>query len=174
MKTESIKKFIPVNIAVLTISDTRNESNDTSGNILVNKIKELGHTVVSKKILKDDKEQIKKNILAWCDEAVDIIISTGGTGLTGRDTTIEALDEIKDKDIPGFGEIFRMLSYKTIGTSTIQSRAQGIICKGKYIFALPGSSGAVTDAWEGILKFQLDSRFQPCNFINIIPRLKEK
>ncbi|MEY4343600.1 MAG: molybdenum cofactor biosynthesis protein [Pseudomonadota bacterium] len=174
MKTDSTKKFIPVNIAVLTISDTRDESTDTSGNILANKIKELGHAVVSKKILRDDKEQIKKTILAWCDEAVDIIISTGGTGLTGRDITIEALDEIKDKDIPGFGEIFRMLSYKTIGTSTIQSRAQGIICKGKYIFALPGSSGAVTDAWEGILKFQLDSRFQPCNFINIIPRLKEK
>ena len=146
MKTDSTKKFIPVNIAVLTISDTRNESNDTSGNILVTKIKELGHAVVSKKILKDDKTDIKKTILAWCDEAVDIIISTGGTGLTGRDITIEALDEIKDKDIPGFGEIFRMLSYKTIGTSTIQSRAQGIICKGKYIFALPGSSGAVTDA----------------------------
>ena len=108
MKTDSTKKFIPVNIAVLTISDTRNESNDTSGNILVTKIKELGHAVVSKKILKDDKTDIKKTILAWCDEAVDIIISTGGTGLTGRDITIEALDEIKDKDIPGFGEIFRI------------------------------------------------------------------
>ena len=123
MKTDSTKKFIPVNIAVLTISDTRNELTDTSGNILVNKIKELGHEVISKKILKDDKEQIKKTILAWCDDAVDIIISTGGTGLTGRDITIEALDEIKDKDIPGFGEIFRMLSYKTFTAKDVPAGA---------------------------------------------------
>ncbi len=174
MKIDNTKKFIPINIGVLTISDTRNESTDKSGNILVNKIKELGHHIHEKKILKDDKEEIKKTILKWCDETADVIISTGGTGLTGRDITIEALEEIKDKEIPGFGELFRMISYKTIGPSTIQSRALGIICKGKYIFALPGSSGAVTDAWEEILKFQLDARFVPCNFINIIPRLKEK
>ena len=175
MSINSQKEFRAINISVLTISDTRTEETDTSGNILAKKIREKGHGLSHKQIVKDNKEDIKKILLEWAaDDNVGVIITTGGTGLTGRDTTPEALDEIKDKDIPGFGELFRLISYKKIGTSTIQSRAMAVLCKGTYIFALPGSSGAVTDAWEDILKFQLDSRFQPCNFIDLIPRLNEK
>jgi molybdenum cofactor biosynthesis protein B len=175
MSINSQKEFRAINISVLTISDTRTEETDTSGNILAKKIREKGHGLSHKQIVKDNKEDIKKILLEWAaDDNVGVIITTGGTGLTGRDTTPEALDEIKDKDIPGFGELFRLISYKKIGTSTIQSRAMAVLCKGTYIFALPGSSGAVTDAWEDILKFQLDSRFEPCNFVNLIPRLNEK
>jgi len=175
MSINSQKEFRAINISVLTISDTRTEETDTSGNILAKKIREKGHGLSHKQIVKDNKEDIKKILLEWAaDDNVGVIITTGGTGLTGRDTTPEALDEIKDKDIPGFGELFRLISYKKIGTSTIQSRAMAVLCKGTYIFALPGSSGAVTDAWEVILKFQLDSRFEPCNFVNLIPRLNEK
>jgi molybdenum cofactor biosynthesis protein B len=175
MPINSQKEFKPINIAVLTISDTRNEATDKSGQILSKKIKEKGHALAAREIVKDDKEEIKKIFLNWSENKdIDVIISTGGTGLTGRDTTPEALDEIKDKEIIGFGELFRLISYKKIGTSTIQSRAMAVLCKGTYIFALPGSSGAVTDAWEDILKYQLDSRFVPCNFIDLIPRLNEK
>jgi len=175
MSINSQKEFRAINISVLTISDTRTEETDTSGNILAKKIREKGHGLSHKQIVKDNKEDIKKILLEWAsDENVGVIITTGGTGLTGRDTTPEALNEIKDKDIPGFGELFRLISYKKIGTSTIQSRAMAVLCKGTYIFALPGSSGAVTDAWEDILKFQLDSRFEPCNFVDLIPRLSEK
>ena len=175
MPISSEKEFKPINISVLTISDTRTEANDTSGQLLARNVKEKGHGLSHKQIVKDNKEDIKKILLEWCsNKEVDVIITTGGTGLTGRDTTPEALNEIKDKDIPGFGELFRLISYKKIGASTIQSRAMAILCKGTYIFALPGSSGAVKDAWEDILKYQLDSRFEPCNFINIIPRLNEK
>jgi molybdenum cofactor biosynthesis protein B len=175
MPIDSKKEFKPINISVLTISDTRTETTDKSGQILAKKIKEKGHGLSHKKIVKDEKEQIKKILLEWCDDKnVDVILTTGGTGLTGRDTTPEALEEIKDKDIPGFGELFRLISYKKIGASTIQSRAMAILSKGTYIFALPGSSGAVTDAWEEILKFQLDSRFIPCNFIELMPRLNER
>jgi len=175
MPINSQKEFKPINIAVLTISDTRNEATDKSGQILSKKIKEKGHALAAEEIVKDDKEEIKKIFLNWSENKdIDVIISTGGTGLTGRDTTPEALDEIKDKEIIGFGELFRLISYKKIGTSTIQSRAMAVLCKGTYIFALPGSSGAVTDAWEDILKYQLDSRFAPCNFIDLIPRLNEK
>ena len=175
MSINSQKEFRAINISVLTISDTRTEETDTSGNILAKKIREKGHGLSHKQIVKDNKEDIKKILLEWAaDDNVGVIITTGGTGLTGRDTTPEALDEIKDKDIPGFGELFRLISYKKIGTSTIQSRAMAVLCKGTYIFALPGSSGAVTDAWEDILKYQLDSRFEPCNFVNLIPRLNEK
>lgn len=175
MSINSQKEFRAINISVLTISDTRTEETDTSGNILAKKIREKGHGLSHKQIVKDNKEDIKKILLEWAsDENVGVIITTGGTGLTGRDTTPEALNEIKDKDIPGFGELFRLVSYKKIGTSTVQSRAMAVLCKGTYIFALPGSSGAVTDAWEDILKFQLDSRFEPCNFVNLIPRLNEK
>jgi molybdenum cofactor biosynthesis protein B len=175
MPIDSTKEFRPINISILTISDTRTEATDKSGQILAKKIKEKGHGLSHKEIVKDEMEDIKKTLLNWCnDPKVDVIITTGGTGLTGRDTTPEALEEIKDKDIPGFGELFRLISYKKIGASTIQSRAMAVLAKGTYIFALPGSSGAVTDAWEDILKYQLDSRFVPCNFINLIPRLNEK
>jgi molybdenum cofactor biosynthesis protein B len=175
MPIDSTKEFKPINISVLTISDTRTEATDKSGQILAKKIKEKGHGLTHKQIVKDDKEEIKKILLEWCNNnSVDVILTTGGTGLTGRDTTPEALEEIKNKDIPGFGELFRLISYKKIGASTIQSRAMAVLAKGTYIFALPGSTGAVTDAWEDILKFQLDSRFKPCNFIELIPRLNEK
>ena len=164
-----------VNIALLTITDTRTIENDKSGSILVKKIKESNHKLINRKIVKDEKNEIKKILLAWVKEDnLDVIITTGGTGLTGRDVTPEALDEIKDKEIPGFGELFRELSYKTIGTSAMQSRACAILANGKYIFALPGSSGGVTDAWDGILKYQLDINHKPCNFVELFPRLKEK
>jgi molybdenum cofactor biosynthesis protein B len=175
MPIDSTKEFTPINISVLTISDTRTEATDKSGQILAKKIREKGHGLSHKEIVKDDKEEIKKILLNWCeDKNVDVIITTGGTGVTGRDTTPEALNEIKDKEIPGFGELFRLISYKKIGASTIQSRALAVLTKGTYIFALPGSTGAVTDAWEDILKFQLDSRFKPCNFIELMPRLNER
>jgi len=175
MPIDSTKDFKPINVSVLTISDTRTEATDRSGQILAKKIKEKGHGLAHKVIVKDEKEEIKKILLEWCnDKNVDVILTTGGTGLTGRDTTPEALEEIKDKDIPGFGELFRLISYKKIGASTIQSRAMAVLAKGTYVFALPGSSSAVTDAWEDILKYQLDSRFRPCNFIELIPRLNEK
>ena len=164
-----------VNIALLTITDTRTIENDKSGSILVKKIKESNHKLIDRKIVKDEKNEIKKILLEWVKEDnLDVIITTGGTGLTGRDITPEALDEIKDKKIPGFGELFRELSYKTIGTSAMQSRACAILANGKYIFALPGSSGGVTDAWDGILKYQLDINHKPCNFVELFPRLKEK
>ena len=164
-----------VNIALLTVTDTRTMDNDKSGAILVKKIKEQNHNLIDRKIVKDEKEKIKNILLEWLKkENLDVIITTGGTGLTGRDITPEAISEIKDKEIPGFGELFRELSYKTIGTSAMQSRACAVLAKGKYIFALPGSSGGVTDAWEGILKYQLDINHKPCNFVELFPRLKEK
>ena len=164
-----------VNIALLTITDTRTIDTDKSGAILVEKIAEQNHKLVDRKLCKDEKEEIKKIILNWTkDINIDVIITTGGTGLTGRDITPETLDEIADKKITGFGELFRQLSYSTIGTSTLQSRACAILKNGKYIFALPGSSGGVTDAWDMILKHQLDINHKPCNFVELLPRLKEK
>ena len=164
-----------VNIALLTVTDTRTIDTDKSGAILVKKIAEGNHKLIDRKLCKDEKEEIKKIILSWTKESkIDVIITTGGTGLTGRDITPEALDEIADKKITGFGELFRQLSYKTIGTSTLQSRACAILKNGKYIFALPGSSGGVTDAWDMILKYQLDINHKPCNFVELFPRLKEK
>ena len=164
-----------VNIALLTVTDTRTIETDKSGSILVKKIKEQNHKLVDRKIVKDEKEDIKKIILEWTNNnEIDVIITTGGTGLTGRDITPEALNEIADKKIPGFGELFRQLSYQTVGTSTLQSRACAILKNGKYVFALPGSSGGVTDAWEMILKYQLDINHKPCNFVELFPRLKEK
>ena len=164
-----------VNIALLTVTDTRTIDNDKSGAILVKKIDEANHNLIDRKICKDNKDDIVVILKDWLNNnQVDVIITTGGTGLTGRDITPEALYEIADKYIPGFGEIFRYLSFKTIGTSTIQSRACAVLAKGKYVFALPGSSGGVTDAWEGILKHQLDVNHKPCNFVELIPRLKEK
>ena len=167
--------FMKVNIAILTVTDTRTIDNDKSGAILVKKIAEQNHKLVDRKIVKDEKEDIKKIILEWTkSNEIDVIITTGGTGLTGRDITPEVLNEIADKKIPGFGELFRQLSYQTVGTSTLQSRACAILKNGKYVFALPGSSGGVTDAWEMILKYQLDINHKPCNFVELFPRLKEK
>jgi len=164
-----------VNIALLTVTDTRTKANDKSGKILVQKIKESNHILVDRQIVKDEKEKIKKILLEWIKkDNLDVILTTGGTGLTGRDITPEAVNEIADKKIPGFGELFRELSYKTIGTSAVQSRACAVLANGKYIFVLPGSSGGVTDAWEGILKYQLDINHKPCNFVELFPRLKEK
>ena len=164
-----------VNIALLTVTDTRNIDTDKSGAILVKKIKEQNHKLVDRKIVKDEKDEIKKTILDWLQSnEIDVIITTGGTGLTGRDVTPEVVKEIADKEIPGFGELFRELSYKTIGTSAMQSRACAVLAKGKYVFALPGSSGGVKDAWDGILKYQLDINHKPCNFVELFPRLKEK
>ena len=164
-----------VNIALLTVTDTRTIENDKSGKILVEKIKEQKHKLIERKIVKDEKEEIKTILLDWTNKNnIDVIITTGGTGLTGRDITPEAIKEIADKEIPGFGELFRELSYRTIGTSAMQSRACAVLSNGKYIFALPGSSGGVTDAWDGILKYQLDIKHKPCNFVELFPRLKEK
>ena len=164
-----------VNIALLTITDTRTLDTDKSGGILVKKIKDQKHNLIDRKIVKDEKKEIIKILSDWIKkDEIDIIITTGGTGLTGRDITPEALKEIADKEIPGFGELFRELSYKTIGTSAMQSRACAVLANGKYIFALPGSSGGVTDAWNKILKYQLDINHKPCNFVELFPRLKEK
>ena len=164
-----------VNIALLTVTDTRTIDNDKSGAILVEKIKEAKHNLLERKICKDSKNDIVVILKDWLqNKQIDVIITTGGTGLTGRDITPEALDEIADKHIPGFGEIFRYLSLKTVGTSSIQSRACAVLAEGKYVFALPGSSGGVTDAWDGILKHQLDVNNKPCNFVELFPRLKEK
>ena len=164
-----------VNIALLTITDTRNIDTDKSGGILVKKIKEQNHKLVDRKIVKDEKKEIIRILSGWIKkDELDVIITTGGTGLTLRDITPEAINEIADKQIPGFGELFRELSYKTVGTSAMQSRACAVLANGKYIFALPGSSGGVTDAWDGILKYQLDINHKPCNFVELFPRLKEK
>ncbi len=164
-----------INIALLTVTDTRTFDNDKSGNILVDKIKKANHNLIDRKICKDNKQEIVLILNEWIKKKdIDVVITTGGTGLTGRDITPEALDEIADKQIPGFGEIFRTISLKSVGTSSIQSRACAVLAKGKYIFALPGSSGGVTDAWEEILKYQLDINHKPCNFVELIPRLKEK
>jgi molybdopterin adenylyltransferase len=164
-----------VNIALLTVTDTRTLDNDKSGGILVKKIEEANHKLVDRKICKDNKDDIVKILKEWINkDEIDVVITTGGTGLTGRDITPEAVDEIADKHIPGFGEVFRTLSLKTVGTSSIQSRACAVLANSKYVFVLPGSSGGVTDAWDGILKHQLDINHKPCNFVELFPRLKEK
>ena len=164
-----------VNIALLTVTDTRTIDNDKSGGILVNRINEAQHNLIDRKLCKDNKDDIVLILKEWLkNNKIDVIITTGGTGLTGRDITPEALEEIADKHIIGFGELFRNISLKTVGTSAIQSRACAVLSNGKYIFALPGSSGGVTDAWEGILKHQLDINHKPCNFVELFPRLKEK
>ncbi len=164
-----------VNIALLTVTDTRTLKTDKSGNLLSVKIKKAKHNLIDRKICKDNKKDIKKIIKSWLKKKkIDVIITTGGTGLTGRDITPEAVSELADKEIPGFGEIFRVISLETVGTSSIQSRACAVLAKGKYIFALPGSSGGVKDAWDKILVYQLDIKHKPCNFVELFPRLKEK
>ena len=175
MAVDETRSFTPINIALLTVSDTRGPEEDTSGDILAARIEAAGHTLIARRIVKDDADTIAALLDEWIDDGnVDAVVSTGGTGLTGRDVTPEALDRVKDKDIPGFGEVFRYLSLKTIGTSTVQSRACAVVARGTYIFALPGSNGAVKDGWDGILAEQLDSRNRPCNFVELMPRLKEK
>lgn len=166
--------FVPVNIALLTVSDSRDASTDKSGDRLADLIAAAGHNLVRRAIVRDDVDRLLGQFHAWIeDESVDCIISTGGTGVTGRDVTPEAIDKLGGKAIPGFGELFRWLSYANIGTSTIQSRACAAVVRGTYIFALPGSTGAVVDGWNGILSTQLDSRHRPCNFVELMPRLRE-
>jgi molybdenum cofactor biosynthesis protein B len=166
--------FLPVNIAVATISDTRDASNDTSGDTLAARVSGSGHSLAGRAILRDDADIIETQLRAWiADPQIDVVITTGGTGVTGRDVTPEAFGRVLEKTIEGFGELFRMLSYQKIGTSTIQSRALGGVAGGTYLFALPGSTGAVKDGWDDILRFQLDSRHRPCNLVELMPRLKE-
>jgi molybdenum cofactor biosynthesis protein B len=166
--------FVPVRIAILTVSDTRDRSNDTSGDTLAARIAESGHTLAVRTIVTDDLARIAAQLKAWIDDPqIDAVISTGGTGLTGRDVTVEAFKSVFEKEIDGFSVLFHQISYEKIGTSTIQSRACAGVAKGTYLFALPGSPGAVKDGWDGILKWQLDIRHKPCNFVEIMPRLEE-
>ena len=175
MGIDESRSFKPVRIALLTVSDTRTLADDTSGDILAARIADAGHELAAREISRDDVGELAARLHRWIDdEEIDCILTTGGTGLTGRDVTPEALDRVKSKDIPGFGELFRMLSYQTIGTSTIQSRACAVLARGTYIFALPGSNGAVKDGWDMILVHQLDSRHRPCNFVELMPRLRER
>lgn len=176
MAIDQSRTFTPISIAVLTVSDTRTPDNDTSGDILADRIVAAGHHLAGRTIVTDDAALLAAQFDAWIDDPqVDAVVSTGGTGLTGRDVTPEALSRIEGaRDIPGFGELFRWLSFQTIGTSTVQSRACAVVARGTYIFALPGSNGAVKDGWDGILAEQLDSRNRPCNFVELMPRLKER
>jgi len=175
MPIDESRAFLPVRIAVLTVSDSRSLVEDRSGDTLVQRIEAAGHILAARLIERDDKEVIVARLHAWIDDPeVDVVITTGGTGVTGRDVTPEALAQVQDKEIPGFGELFRWLSFAKIGTSTIQSRATACVARGTYIFALPGSTGAVKDGWDDILVSQLDSRFRPCNFVELMPRLMER
>ena len=172
MATE--RSFLPVRIAVLTVSDTRTPADDRSGDTLVERLTGAGHILAARTIVPDDRERIVAQLRAWiADPSVDVVISTGGTGVTGRDVTPEAFQSVYEKPIEGFGELFRMLSYQKIGTSTIQSRATAGVAGGTYLFALPGSPSACRDGWDMILKDQLDYRHKPCNFVELLPRLQE-
>lgn len=174
MPIDESRASIPVRIAVLTVSDTRGLAEDRSGDTLVERIEGAGHILADRAILRDDVDAIVARLHNWIDDPqVDVVITTGGTGVTGRDVTPEAIERVADKMIPGFGELFRWLSYAKIGTSTIQSRACACVARGTYLFALPGSTGAVKDGWDGILRDQLDSRHTPCNFVDLMPRLSE-
>ena len=169
------RTFAPVHIAILTISDTRGEEEDRSGPVLVVRATKAGHQIVRRERSTDDKARIEEILRRLIDDPdVDVVISTGGTGVTGRDVTPEAFRAVYEKEIEGFGELFRWMSFKHIGTSTIQSRATAGVAKGKYLFALPGSPGACKDAWDEILVHQLDIRYRPCNFVELMPRLKER
>jgi molybdenum cofactor biosynthesis protein B len=174
MPIDESRTFLPVNIAILTVSDTRDLSTDRSGDTLAARIEAAGHRLVDRAIDRDDADAIEARLRRWIsDPQVDCVITTGGTGITGRDVTPEAFARVLEKEITGFGELFRMLSYQKIGTSTIQSRAIGGVSGGTYLFALPGSTGAVKDAWDDILVHQLDARFRPCNLVELMPRLLE-
>ncbi|NIE79929.1 MULTISPECIES: molybdenum cofactor biosynthesis protein B [Asaia] len=174
-QAEKQVSFLPCRIAVLTISDTRDLSSDRSGAILAERVQTAGHELASRDVVSDDLELIVSRLREWIDrDDVDVVITTGGTGVTGRDVTPEAFARVIEKEIPGFGELFRMLSYAKIGTSTIQSRATAGVARGTFLFALPGSTGAVRDGWDDILVHQLDSRHKPCNFVELMPRLLER
>jgi molybdopterin adenylyltransferase len=171
---DSTREFVPVRIAVMTVSDTRTRANDSSGDTLEARIKDAGHVVADRVIVPDEKDVIAAQLKKWiADPAIDAVISTGGTGLTGRDVTPEAFRSVFEKEIDGFSAAFHRISFDKIGTSTIQSRACAGVANGTYLFALPGSPGAVKDGWDGILKLQLDYRHKPCNFVEIMPRLQE-
>ncbi|MEM5520368.1 molybdenum cofactor biosynthesis protein B [Sulfitobacter sp. AS59] len=173
-RIDESKEFIPVRIAVLTVSDTRGLAEDRSGDVLAARIAEAGHELVHRAIIRDERAQIADQLRAWCaDDSVDVIISTGGTGLTGRDVTVEAHRDVYEKEIDAFGTIFTIVSMQKIGTSAVQSRATAGVAQGTYLFALPGSPGACKDAWDEILLKQLDYRHRPCNFVEIMPRLDE-
>ncbi len=175
MPIDESRPFLPIRIAVLTVSDSRTIADDRSGDALVERLTTAGHILADRAIVRDDVAAIVAHLEHWVtDPEVDCVITTGGTGVTGRDVTPEAFAQVWDKEIPGFGELFRWLSFQTIGTSTIQSRATAGVARGTYIFALPGSTGAVKDAWDGILATQLDSRHRPCNFVELMPRLQER
>ncbi len=173
-KIDETRPFLPVNIAILTVSDTRTEADDRSGATLVERVTQSGHRVAARKIVRDDKAAIVAQLRNWiADPDIDAVISTGGTGVTGRDVTPEAFAAVYEKEIAGFGEVFRWLSYQKIGTSTIQSRATAGVAGGTYLFALPGSPGACRDGWDEILQYQLDNRLRPCNLVELMPRLQE-
>ena len=173
-KIEGERDFLPVNIAVLTVSDSRTLEDDKSGLVLVGRIEEAGHKVAVRDIVKDEIALIVEKLKDWiADASIDVVIATGGTGVTGRDITPEAFAQVYEKEVPGFGELFRWISYQKIATSTIQSRATAGVAGGTYLFALPGSPGACKDAWDEILVHQLDARYKPCNFVELMPRLKE-
>ncbi|HUA51084.1 MAG TPA: molybdenum cofactor biosynthesis protein B [Candidatus Sulfotelmatobacter sp.] len=171
---DETRRFLPVNIAVLTVSDSRDLATDKSGSTLVERIEGAGHRAVRRAVVKDDRAAIEAQLRAWiADPDIDVVLATGGTGVTGRDVTPEAFHAVYEKEIAGFGELFRWLSYQKIGTSTIQSRATAGVARGTYLFALPGSPGACRDGWEMILRDQLDYRHRPCNFVELFPRLRE-
>ncbi len=173
-RIDESKEFLPVRIAVLTVSDTRTLAEDRSGDTLVGRIAEAGHILADRKIIQDERAQIAEQLRAWCaDPEIDVVISTGGTGLTGRDVTVEAHRDVYEKEIEAFATVFTIVSMQKIGTSAVQSRATGGVANGTYLFALPGSPGACKDAWDEILKAQFDYRHRPCNFVEIFPRLDE-
>lgn len=173
-KIDETRPFLAVNVAVLTVSDTRTLAEDRSGDALAERIAASGHRLAARAISKDDVASIRAQVQQWiADPEIDVVLTTGGTGVTGRDVTPEAFEALYEKSIPGFGELFRWLSYQKIGTSTVQSRCTAGVAKGTYLFALPGSPSACRDGWEGILATQLDYRFLPCNFVELFPRLRE-
>jgi molybdenum cofactor biosynthesis protein B len=174
MTLDESRTFSPVRIAILSVSDTRSLSDDRSGQTLVDRLTDAGHTLADRKMLRDERDQIADQLRAWCaDPDIDVILTTGGTGLTGRDVTVEAHRDVYEKEIDAFGTVFTMISMQKIGTSAVQSRATGGVANGTYLFALPGSTGACKDAWDEILVKQLDYRHRPCNFVEILPRLDE-
>lgn len=173
-RIDATKPFLPVRIAVMTVSDTRETTDDKSGDTLVQRLTEAGHSLAARTIIRDERADIAHQLRDWCaDPQIDVILSTGGTGLTGRDVTVEAHRDVYEKEIEAFGTVFTMVSMQKIGTSAVQSRATGGVANGTYLFALPGSPGACRDAWDDILKWQLDYRHRPCNFVEIMPRLDE-
>ncbi len=173
-RIDTSRPFIAVNIAVLTVSDTRTPETDRSGDTLVERLTGAGHVLADRAIVPDDQQAIVDRLTAWIgDDGVDVVIATGGTGVTGRDVTPEAFERVYEKRIEGFGEAFRWISFQKIGTSAMQSRATAGVARGTYLFAVPGSTGACRDAWDEIFAYQLDFRFRPCNFVEIMPRLRE-